>query len=111
MAAGQAAEGVGAAVRQAIRRTQVDANQREIVDALRKVGARVYVTGHPYDLLVRYSKQWWIIEVKYGNAGFTPSQTKDMQELADCEHGECPVIVVRNVQDALWALGVCRYGK
>lgn len=78
---------------------------------LRRVGIKVYVIGHPYDLLMRWSKRWWIVEVKYDDGGFTPSQVKDMAELAVLEGGYCPVIVARNTQDVFWALGLNKNGK
>ena len=50
---------------------RTDANQKEIVDALRSVGASVYITagvhkGFP-DLCVGYRKRTWLLEVKDGS--------------------------------------------
>ncbi len=46
------------------RAARVDANQPDIVKALRKVGATVFVIGRPVDLLVGYRNKNWIFEVK-----------------------------------------------
>ncbi len=91
-------------------RQRKDENQSEIVAALRKVGVKVYVCGHPYDLLARWNGQWWVIEVKTESGRFRKSQELDMQELAQREKGECPVIVARNADDAMWAMGITRVG-
>jgi hypothetical protein len=43
---------------------RVDANQTEIVMALRKAGAYVWVIGLPVDLLVGYKGHTFLVEVK-----------------------------------------------
>ena len=43
---------------------KVDQNQKDIIDALRKIGATVEVIGRPLDLLVGYRKRNFIVEVK-----------------------------------------------
>jgi len=43
---------------------RVDANQTEIVAALRKAGAYVWVIGLPVDLLVGYKDRTFLVEVK-----------------------------------------------
>ena len=43
---------------------RVDANQTEIVMALRKAGAYVWVIGLPVDLLVGYKDRTFLVEVK-----------------------------------------------
>ena len=51
---------------------RVDANQAQVVSALRAVdGARVWIIGLPVDLLVGYThssgdKRFWFVEVKDG---------------------------------------------
>ena len=42
----------------------VDLNQKEIVDALKKIGCQVVAIGTPVDLLVGYRKRNFLIEVK-----------------------------------------------
>lgn len=41
-----------------------DANQPEIVKALRKIGCSVFIVEHPVDLLVGYQSRNYLIEVK-----------------------------------------------
>ncbi len=54
---------------------QRDANQPEIVAALRERGAYVVEIEHPVDLLVGYDNAWWLVEVKAGpKARIRPSQ-------------------------------------
>jgi hypothetical protein len=43
---------------------RTDANQTEIVAALRKAGAYVWVIGLPVDLLVGYKDRTFLVEVK-----------------------------------------------
>ena len=50
-------------MRQAAR---VDANQTQIVSALRSAGAYVWIIGLPVDLLVGYKGHTFLVEVKNG---------------------------------------------
>ena len=43
---------------------RVDANQGDIVAALRKAGAEVYIIRQPVDLLVYWRGRWLPVEVK-----------------------------------------------
>ena len=43
---------------------RVDANQMQIISALRAAGAYVWIIGLPVDLLVGYNKQTFLVEVK-----------------------------------------------
>ena len=43
---------------------RIDANQTEIVAALRKAGAYVWVIGLPVDLLVGHKDKTFLVEVK-----------------------------------------------
>jgi hypothetical protein len=45
---------------------RVDANQDQIVSALRAAGANVWVIGLPVDLLVGYKGHTFLVEVKNG---------------------------------------------
>jgi hypothetical protein len=45
---------------------RVDANQAQIVSALRAAGAYVWIIGLPVDLLVGYENQTFLVEVKDG---------------------------------------------
>jgi hypothetical protein len=48
-------------------RNRKDANQGEIVAALEKIGATVWVMDQPCDLLVGLAGKNWLLEVKDGN--------------------------------------------
>lgn len=77
----------------------MDANQSEIVQALRDIGCSVIVTSHIpsfVDLVVGYHYRTMLLEVKDGQkAKLKPSQEK----LLATWRGH--YAVVRNVQDAL----------
>ena len=45
---------------------RVDANQQQVVSALRAAGAYVYIIGLPVDLLVGYNNRTYLIEIKDG---------------------------------------------
>lgn len=45
---------------------RVDANQEQIVSALRSAGAYVWVIGLPVDLLVGYNNHTFLVEIKDG---------------------------------------------
>ena len=45
---------------------RVDANQAQIVSALRVAGAYVWIIGLPVDLLVGYKNHTFLVEVKDG---------------------------------------------
>jgi hypothetical protein len=88
---------------------RVDANQKEIVAALRKAGVYVSIAGQPFDLLcvpASEGKFIWL-EVKDGSKSasaqqLTPAQIKTLMELRN----RAPVYVVRTVDEALAAVGV-----
>jgi Holliday junction resolvase len=89
---------------------RIDANQNEIVTALRKVGAYVRIVtmgdGVP-DLLVGYRGYTILLEVKDGNK--TPSQRKltaAEQKFFDEWTGGL-IAVVKSVEDALAILKAC----
>ena len=46
---------------------RVDANQQQVVSALRAAGCYVYVIGLPVDLLVGYNGQTYLVEIKDGS--------------------------------------------
>ena len=54
---------------------RVDANQDQIVSALRAAGAYVWIIGLPVDLLVGFQGHTFLIEIKSGsNKRLTPLQ-------------------------------------
>ena len=85
------------------RKAKVDANQSEIVDALRKAGAVVtcmhqHGQGVP-DLLVSFRNIWYLLEVKDRGGKLTP------REMGFIDEHEAEVYVVRTPYDALVAIG------
>ena len=48
------------------RAARVDANQTQIVSALRGAGAYVWIIGLPVDLLVGYKNHTFLVELKSG---------------------------------------------
>lgn len=77
-----------------------DSNEGDIIEALRKVGARVYQLDWTIDLLVRFRRTWWLFEVKRPDGKLRISQTDMIAELDDGA-----VHVVRSVDEALRAIG------
>jgi hypothetical protein len=47
--------------------SRIDANQTQIVSALRAAGAYVWIIGLPVDLLVGYKGHTFLVEVKDGS--------------------------------------------
>ena len=48
------------------RAARVDANQAQVISALRAAGAYVWIIGLPVDLLVGYNGQTYLVEIKDG---------------------------------------------
>ena len=81
---------------------RVDANQTQIVSALRAAGARVWIIGLPVDLLVGHNGRLMLMEIKVPKKGRkTALQTKFFEEWADM-----PVSLVDGPEAALRHLGV-----
>ena len=95
------------------RAARVDANQNEIVDALRNVGASGAITsmvgsGFP-DLVIGFRGLNYLIEIKDGSK--FPSQRKltdDEQEWHDLWRGT--VFVANDINEALSIIGATYYG-
>lgn len=90
------------------RAAKVDANQPEIVAALRKAGAGVcdlssMGEGCP-DLLVSYRGKWALLEVKDGKKPPSARKLTSDQEKWHAAH-HAPVHVVKSEDEALWAIG------
>lgn len=86
------------------RAARVDANQQEIVQALRMVGATVqhlHTLGRGVpDLLVARHGGMWLMELKDGNA--PPSKRKlTADEIRWINEWEGPVYVVESVDEAI----------
>jgi hypothetical protein len=85
-------------------RGRTDANQADIIDALRQVGAEcrsVAALGSGMgDVLVCFRRRLILMEIKTQRGTLTPDQI--------AFHRRWPVAVVRNVDDALNAIGARR---
>jgi hypothetical protein len=95
------------------RAARIDANQTEIVQALRGVGATVAITsmvgGGFVDIVVGFRGRNYLFEIKDGSK--PPSKRKltpDEQEFHDTWRGT--VFIVNSVDEALQVLGVTYYG-
>ncbi len=78
-----------------------DQNEPEVVAALRKAGAFVYVMREPLDLLVGFQGQTYLLEVKMPKKGrITPAQVKFFDEWPN-ENAH----VVRTCEEALTVIG------
>ncbi len=77
-----------------------DANQRPIVDALEQVGAEVWITDRPADLLVWFRRQWHVLEVKTKCGRLSPLQEAERE----AGKGE-GILMVRTPIEALRAVG------
>lgn len=74
-----------------------DSNERPIIEALESAGAEVWVLDRPVDLLIRFRRQWHLMEVKTEKGRLTDEQEKFVTSTG------CPV--VRTPMDALKAIG------
>jgi len=81
---------------------RTDANQPEIVEVLRGIGAKVWYIWRPLDLLVAFRGVFYILEVKTEDEKPSSKQRKTITEMESCG---CPVHVVHNVGEALHAIG------
>lgn len=87
---------------------RVDANQAEIVAALRKAGCTVQHlhtigSGCP-DLLVGYNAENWLLEIKAPGGTLTPDEREWWMKW----NGQ--VAVARSAEDALQIIGIMKYG-
>ena len=82
---------------------RTDANQQEIVDALRGVGAWVYVAHQPFDLLVAFRGNLNLLEVKTDKGRLNAKQKRMIEEMRI--RSGCYPLVVRSVDEALGAIG------
>ncbi len=55
-------------------RHRTDANQKEIVAALEKIGCTVYIIGRPVDLVVGRTALNWLMDCKSEKGTLTPFQ-------------------------------------
>lgn len=90
---------------------RVDANQAEIVAALRQAGASVWIIGLPVDLLVGFNNRTALVEVKTltGKRVPKPSRHTQLQKdfMLDWRGGT--VATVTDVEGAMLVLNAMRY--
>ena len=85
------------------RAAKIDANQREIVTALRAAGGYWIHLGHPVDGIAGYRSRWEPVEIKDGRK---PPSARELTEdqfafVRDCEAYRMPVIVATSAEDLL----------
>ena len=86
------------------RAARIDANQQQIVSALRAAGAYVWVIGLPVDLLVGYRNHTWLMEIKTNER---KKLTKLQQEFFEHWIGGT-LCLVDNAEAALRAIGAIK---
>lgn len=90
--------------------TRRDANEPDIIAALRKIGAEVEQFDEPVDLCVGWAQRWIWLEVK------DPAKPPSERRLTDnqakfkarCSALGLPFSVVLTIDDALQAIGAIR---
>lgn len=95
------------------RAQKIDANQPDIVDALRKAGASVEFIGKPVDLVIAYNGVNIMVEVKDG-AKPPSAQNLTPDQIKFFANWKGPAFIVRSVDDALQiikSLQVCDNGQ
>ena len=87
-----------------------DANEGDIVAALRTVGCYVIQQDEPCDLWVGYRGRWYSIEVKDGSKPPSARKLTDQQLDHQKKSAMCgaPFDVAENVQQALMIVGAVR---
>ncbi len=80
---------------------RIDANHREIVDALKAVGASVNEKG-PLDVLCGFRGRNYLLEIKTTRGKLRASQKAFLASWSG------QAVVVRSVDEALTAIGVTR---
>lgn len=93
---------------------RADANQPDVVAALRAAGAKVChlhaVGGGCPDLLVAFRGRWCVIEVKDGAKPPSERKLTPAEEAWHEEFGQhAPVYICNDVDEALAAIGAVEY--
>jgi hypothetical protein len=85
------------------RAARVDSNQQELVQAMRKIGAKVYHVRKPLDLLVGYRGRNILVEVKRPEKkGHADEFTKEEKEFIEGWPGE--IAICYTVEEAINAV-------
>ena len=83
------------------RAARIDANQQSIVNALRKVGAVVWIIRIPADILIFYRGHWQPAEIK---DGAKPPSERRLTASQRADHALLPagaIPIIESVDDAL----------
>jgi putative NIF3 family GTP cyclohydrolase 1 type 2 len=83
-----------------MRALRKDANQEEIVEALRKAGVSVFVLHVPCDLLCLSGDRYYLLDVD----GITHNRKRDPKQLAT--FAQFRIRLVKTPEDALAAVGL-----
>lgn len=75
---------------------KTDANQKFIVDGLRRCGRYVCIIHLPVDILVGFRGQTFLFEIKTAKGKLRPSQKKFLEEWTGAH-----VYVIRTLEEAL----------
>ena len=78
---------------------RTDANERDIIRAMEKIGAKIYRVAKPLDLLVTFRQRTLLMEVKTEDGKLTKVQ----EDFLAIWPGE--VHIVRSIDEAITALG------
>ena len=90
---------------------RVDANQSEVVTALKAAGARVWIIGLPVDLLFAVDGRFGFMEVKDGAKSASRRKKTAVQDRFFSECQGLPVSLVDGPEAALRHLNAFRAGK
>ena len=85
------------------RRNNPDANQPKIVQALRDIGAIVFLIGRPFDLLVAFRGKLFLLEIK-NPAGKDKVEASQKETIERLKAVGVEAMVVRSVEEAINAI-------
>ena len=94
-------------IRYILKFARVDKNQKEIVAALRKAGAKVkhvYTVKNLFDILVYYEGITYNVEIKYGLKSTLTEGEQQCKE--DLESVNVKYWIIYSVKDALKMIGI-----
>lgn len=85
------------------RAARTDDNQHELVEALKKIGAKCYFIGKPVDLLVGFRGRNMLLEVKRPDKRDQPSKiTQEQKDFIATWPGE--VVICYTIDEAISAV-------
>ena len=89
---------------------KVDANQPEIVKALRAAGGLWVAQGYPFDGWAGFSGRWVPVEIKDGSKPASKRQltAAQVEFMKECSARRLPFAVVSSPEEILAAVGAIR---